>query len=660
MFGKWFGKGGKDDDKKSESLGADEIVEKSEIDALPAAIQQQFKNPDTVAVFKTPETRTSRSLGFRFNTPDGIDLPAPGKQILILVPDGNNINLQDVFLGHNKKQQYWGDTSSEWDSNGAYTEVLVFDANTMTWKKWIDPLGHDPVKYAERRKSVEYEKLGNYFGMLGNIKPLAFLLISRGKGDPNNSVVTEHSFELMSYPDMHPGIKTLEHNYSPGNRFVDFNHPGGPHRLPVYGGGKVHHKKGPTNSPGGPAGYPGAIPLRGKVGVEPFAMTENLHTDLEHLDSEGRLWINLPKGAKIKSLEISAGARWWNALPDPKLASKAGRQISAYIVDKNGKKKDHFMRSANVGPQGVLMGGPTDPEYVVEEGDKILIEGENHTSYLMGWRILYEADKTAELVAPVQAASESIKHAIELGAIPHLDLKPTNESPGGTQGAKWYVDKSSGERYLGKNYLHSGEKAKDRCATEFIANRIYSLMGIPAPESYMQDNMVFSKEIKGLQKFPYNFGSPKQSNVAAAKAFYGNSPEIRDGFVIDAWLANWDVFGLEFDNVLKDSQGKMVRVDGGGAMFFRGMGQPKSQFLNEAVSEIDTMRNPQMAREAGYIFNGLVTDDDIKTQVEKLNETMTDDVIKKLVEVSEISNSDQVITTLIKRRNWLVANYSSK
>lgn len=659
MLGKWFGKS--DDKVEASAVNIGEKLTPQELAKLPDAVKQQIQNPDTVAVFKTPENQTSRSKFFRFNGPEGLDLSGPGKQILIVIEDGQKINLQDVFLGHKKKQQYWGDTSQEWDANGAYTEVLVFDGKTNSWRQWQDPLGHDPVKYAERRKTVEYEKLSNYFGMLGEVKPLAFLLISRGKGDAKTSVVTEHSLELMSYPDMHPGIKSLESNYSPGNRFVDFSQPGGPNRLPVYGGGKQHHKKGPQNASGGPAGYPQSIPLGGKVGVEPFPMTENLHTATEHLDEEGKLWISLPAGKKIKALEVSAGARWWNELPHPSLASKGGRKISAYIVGKDGNKKDQLMRSLNVGPQGVLMGGPTEEGYVTQEGDRLLIEGEAHTSYLMGWRLLYEDGPASTGSDTVTAGATATAEVAKMAVQTPLNLKPTTDAPpGGTQGAKWYMDSESGKRYVGKTYENSGsaEKAKDRCASEFIANRIYRLMGIPAPESHIQNNMVFSKEIEGLQKFPYSWNAQKDANISSAKAFYGNSKDLKDGFVVDAWLANWDVFGLEYDNVLKDPEGKMVRVDGGGSMFFRGMGQHKPQFDSEVVGEIDTMRDPKMAREAGSIYKDLVNEDDIKAQVTKLCAVMTDSVISNLVNMSGISNSTEVIQTLIKRRNWLAKKYA--
>lgn len=652
-----------------------------QVDSLPDSVREAMESPQTVGIYTTPERQTSRAKFFRFNFEQGVDLTQPGQQLMVIVPKGEEINLQDVWLGHRKRELYSGlkpgQNFTGHDPNGAYTEVLVFDANTNTWRGWHDPKGYDPVKFAEPRDTVEYEKLSDYSGMLGPVRPVAFSLISRGKGDPKKSVVTEHSLEFMSYPEMSPEVKEAVRVYSPGTSFVDYRHPKGPARLPYYGGGKEHHVKGPDHVSGGAAGYPGAVPLGGAVGVEPFTLTKKVDGQGERLDEQGRLWIKLPPGINLKSLEISAGARWWNKLPDKKLVCIGGRKISAYLVDKDGKRFDHFMKSLNVGPQGVLIGGPTDPEYVTKPGDSICIEGEKHTSYLMGWRILYESVKSGVKKSASQATgkpdqqqsipgvSTQIKGMVSLNETPELDLVPTGESPGGTQGAMWYLDKKSGDRFIVKTYENAGPKKTERCATEVIANNFYRLMGVSAPESYMYKGNVVSREIKGLEKSSCYPGMPIPAKQAEAGKFFGLDgggesgvkEDLRNGFIVDAWLANWDIFGLDYDNVLKSSDGRAYRTDAGGAMFFRGMGQHKPQFANEAVTEVDTMRDPKMAREAGFVFKELVADSDLVSQVKKLAQVMTDSVINQVVSSAGIPNAEEIIATLIKRRKWLEEKY---
>jgi hypothetical protein len=622
---------------------------------LPPALSGAIHAPETKAVFHQPERQTNLTKFWEFGGKEGMELAA-GEQIIIVVPDGAEINLEDVFLGHRKDKKYWGDTSGEWDAQGAYTEVQVFDGNTNQWRGWKDPMGHNPVKYAERRHSIEYEKLGQWYGMVGDIAPLAFRLIGRGKGELG--ITTEHDFEMFSHPEFGADTETIESIYSPGTTFTNYGEgTTGPNRKPRYGGGKQHYTKGPQQVSGGPAGYPGAIALRGRVGVEPFQTTDSLSNDKEELDDQGRLWINLPPGVKLKALEISAGARWWTTpIPDPSLASKGGRKISATIINSAGSEVDKFMNRLNVGPAGVLIGGPSAEEYITKPGDRILIEGEEHTSYLMGWRVVYDKleGATAKSAAAVSHGTEtSVSQTMDLTSPPLQLVDDPGESPGGTQGAKWQVDQLTGDRYISKEYNGN----QDRCATEFIANRIYQAMGIAAPTSYMHKERVVSKEIKGLEKFNYQHSAGKAANMVKAQSFYDGHSSITSGFVVDAWLANWDVFGLDYDNVLKKSDGDFARVDAGGALFYRGMGQKKPQFGSEAVTEINTMRDPSMAREAGAIFQNNVTENDIEEQVAKLVEVMTDSRIKMIVEASEISNTAEVIATLIKRREWLKKQY---
>jgi hypothetical protein len=48
-----------------------------------------------------------------------------------------------------------------------------------------------------------------------------------------------------------------------------------------------------------------------------------------------------------------------------------------------------------------------------------------------------------------------------------------------------------------------------------------------------------------------------------------DSPDIKSNFVIDAWLANWDVAGMGGGNTLIDEDGNVYRIDTGGALIYR-------------------------------------------------------------------------------------------
>ena len=69
-------------------------------------------------------------------------------------------------------------------------------------------------------------------------------------------------------------------------------------------------------------------------------------------------------------------------------------------------------------------------------------------------------------------------------------------------------------------------------------------------------------------------------------------PEVRQGFVVDAWLANWDVIGMDSDNIV-EYEGRYYRLDTGGALLYRTNGKPKE--FGPAVMELDTMLDPTRA-----------------------------------------------------------------
>ena len=79
--------------------------------------------------------------------------------------------------------------------------------------------------------------------------------------------------------------------------------------------------------------------------------------------------------------------------------------------------------------------------------------------------------------------------------------------------------------------------------------------------------------------------------------------DVRDGFAVDAWLANWDVVGLSGDNIVAGPGNTAYRIDLGGAMLFRAQGKPK-EFSGD-VGELETLRDPGVNSEAAKVFAGM-------------------------------------------------------
>lgn len=612
---------------------------------LPEVLKETLESAEVVDVIDKSEKRTSRELKYDLGNRD----LKPEQKIVIVLPSTLSGYLKDVYLGHMKKEQYWnlgaGENRKSYDSAGAYTRVRVLDGNDKKWKDWVDPKGYNPVKFAERRDGVEYENLHDWFGTVGLIKPLAIELTSSGK-DPQWSVVTEVSLDVVTFPEMSEKVEIRERIYSPNTAFVDYKE--GKQKLPIYGGGK--HE----------SAYPMAVPLGGKNNREHFEMTEKVANDDEYLDQSGRLHIKLPKGLKLLSLEVAIGDTWFNYKGPGKL-QLGWAKFNACLRRADGSE-DRFMNNVNIPPQGILTGGISDGNYVTREGDEIILESQN-TSYLMGWRIMSEPEDSGDVADEIEDARRGIGDIALLGDGQgseeigfsdldlDLDLEPLGKGEG-TQGGQWHLDKKSGHKYFVKEYGGNF----DRCATEYICNTVYRMMGVPAVKTHLVGNKAVSREVEGVL-FPRNEKYDK-SKVRD----YFDHPDIKGGFVTDAWLCNWDVFGLNYDNIKKTPDGRMYRIDAGGCMFYRGMGIHKPSFAYEdenglvPVTEIDSMRDPAMAREAGLIFKS-VNEEEIREQVKSLAEKMNDDLIRAIVKASHISEPDKIADILIKRRKWLEKRY---
>jgi hypothetical protein len=79
-------------------------------------------------------------------------------------------------------------------------------------------------------------------------------------------------------------------------------------------------------------------------------------------------------------------------------------------------------------------------------------------------------------------------------------------------------------------------------------------------------------------------------------------PGVADGFAMDAWLANWDVVGLSYDNLLVKA-GRAIRVDTGGALRYRAQGGLKGDAFGKTVPELDSLRDGTAAQTSAVFGN---------------------------------------------------------
>ena len=132
---------------------------------------------------------------------------------------------------------------------------------------------------------------------------------------------------------------------------------------------------------------------------------------------------------------------------------------------------------------------------------------------------------------------------------------------------------------------------------------------------------------------------------------------VKDNFVFDAWLANWDVVGETYDN-LKVKNGKAYRLDTGAGLRYRAQGGKKGDQFGNTVVEIDTFLDSSVNPQAAAVFKN-VKKADIEAGVARLQK-VSDADIKALVDQYgplDLIERDALYKTLLARKADLVKRY---
>lgn len=220
-----------------------------------------------------------------------------------------------------------------------------------------------------------------------------------------------------------------------------------------------------------------------------------------------------------------------------------------------------------------------------------------------------QSSKTKEKDGSAKEKTETSKNSVKV----IRDL-------GGSTGAK-LVEDTIGNKFVMKQGASPGHLAEEK-----TADRAYQSLGIVVPK--IED---FEYEGNPAKLATYVNGIPLGQLSGKKKA--SAIKELQKGFVADALLGNWDVIGLDEDNIIVTPDGKVVRIDNGGSLRYRAQGaKKKPEQFGPEVTELDSMRDPDKNPSAGSIFQG-ITDEEINEQIkeivsnkEKLLATMPDDL----------------------------------
>lgn len=250
------------------------------------------------------------------------------------------------------------------------------------------------------------------------------------------------------------------------------------------------------------------------------------------------------------------------------------------------------------------------------------------------------------------ASADAINGPIKLTEFKQVGAKPGGSNPGALythpdEPSSVYLVKGNKQLQIG---AVTQAVSDDRAKNEVLASKLLLAAGVGAPTMGLVDLGkehggglgVASLMVSGAAAFNPN----NAAHVAAAQA----------DFAVHAWLANYDVLGMGYDNtVIKD--GKAINIDPGGAILFRAQGLPKQLtggVLDASAPEFESMRST--TGEQKKVF-GSMTKEQLTASAQKLAE-IDDATIKKLVSSygpGDAAAKAKLADNLIARKNAILA-----
>lgn len=253
--------------------------------------------------------------------------------------------------------------------------------------------------------------------------------------------------------------------------------------------------------------------------------------------------------------------------------------------------------------------------------------------YLEALKAATGKPKPKPKAAPVQSDPEPAKD------IESMDSWQQTGGQGGSNPGGKFKDADGVEWYC----KFPGDE--DMAKAEVTAAKLYSALGLQA-----QDAKLITKG--GKLGIASRWVDVKKASAAELK----KAPGVIEGFAADAWLANWDVVGMELDNLQLDSAGYAMRVDAGGSLMYRAQGGKKA--FGDQVAELDTLRDAALNPQSASVF-GKMTKADITASVAKVAQ-LSDAKIRIIVSQNGPGTKEErkaLADTLIARKNDLISKF---
>ena len=223
-------------------------------------------------------------------------------------------------------------------------------------------------------------------------------------------------------------------------------------------------------------------------------------------------------------------------------------------------------------------------------------------------------------------------------------LEPVHGTQMGSNPGGIHKDTETGDKYYVKHYANP-----DHAKVEVLTGKIYDHMGIHTAKPEMHgDSGVKTKWIEHLKQMPpkdFEHLNSHQANQIG-KMYHGA-----------ILTKNWDVVGLEHDNIVKNHQtGDLHAIDHGAGFHFRARGSHKD--YGPDINEKDSLRNNHEA--SGHVFSTTFKQHpEAERHGLESVKNMNMDHIHNLFQNSGLHNWKDLHSNFVQRRNNLLDHYKN-
>jgi len=181
---------------------------------------------------------------------------------------------------------------------------------------------------------------------------------------------------------------------------------------------------------------------------------------------------------------------------------------------------------------------------------------------------------------------------------------------------------------------------------EVLAGKLYKAAGVEVPELQIinanGEKAVASRIIDGIEK---------NSELLKSGALRAG---IYDDFVVDAWLGDWDVVGMSYDNLQIKDGIRAVRVDVGGSLRFRAQGGAKGGQFSDKVLELSSMRDGRTNPKAAAVFKKIKQSelDAGARKVLSVSDSQIRELVNEFGPLNQVER-DRLAETLIARKKYI-------